>query len=190
MEQVFKSLLRSKEKPTLPTFNSMILNYGKARLKEKAENVFRKMTDMVYKPSFITYKSLIYIYGYCDCISKARDLFEGLIESKSQIKASTLSVMLDVYRINGLPLEADSLLERAITFQVFPDASTYKLLRVYTKANLKELVDKLLRHMDRDGIIPNKKFFLDALGSSRDKSKSAITAVTHSNSFAEPQLNT
>ncbi|XP_016171001.1 pentatricopeptide repeat-containing protein At4g39620, chloroplastic [Arachis ipaensis] len=192
MEQVFKSLLKSKQKPTLPTFNSMILNYGKARLKEKAENVFRKMTDMGYEPSFVTHESLIYMYGYCDCISKARDLFEGLIESKAQIKPSTLNAMLDAYCINGLPLEADSLLERAISLQVFPDASTYKLLyRAYTKANLKELLDKLLKHMDRNGIIPNKKFFLDALGSSRDKSKSATTAVTHSNSsqdFAKPQL--
>ncbi|XP_057763360.1 pentatricopeptide repeat-containing protein At4g39620, chloroplastic-like [Arachis stenosperma] len=167
MEQVFKSLLRSKEKPTLPTFNSMILNYGKARLKEKAENVLKKMIDMGYKPSFITHESLIYMYGYCGCISKARDLFERLIESKAQIKTSTLSAMLDIYCINGLPLEADSLLERAITLQVFPDASTYKLLyRAYTKANLKELLHKLLKHIDKDGIIPNKKFFLDALGSS------------------------
>ncbi|MED6159997.1 hypothetical protein PIB30_047428 [Stylosanthes scabra] len=35
-----------------------------------------------------------------------------------------------VYCMNGLALEADSLLERAIRVQVFPDASAYKLLSV------------------------------------------------------------
>ena len=59
MEQVFKSLLRSKERPTMPTFNSMIINYGKARLREKAEDAFKKMKDMGYTPSFITCESLI-----------------------------------------------------------------------------------------------------------------------------------
>ncbi|RDX86954.1 Pentatricopeptide repeat-containing protein, chloroplastic, partial [Mucuna pruriens] len=165
MEQVFKSLLRTKERPTLPTFNSMILNYGKARLKDKAEDVFEKMTDMGYKPSFVTHESLIYMYGFCGCVSKAVQLFDELVESKVDIKVSTLNAMLEVYCINGLPQEADSLFERTKSIKIYPDSSTYKLLyKAYTKANQKELLDKLLKHMDKDGIIPNKRFFLDALG--------------------------
>uniref|UniRef100_A0A5B7BBU5 Putative Tetratricopeptide repeat (TPR)-like superfamily protein isoform 1 n=1 Tax=Davidia involucrata TaxID=16924 RepID=A0A5B7BBU5_DAVIN len=165
MEQVFKSLLRSKEKPTLPTFNSMITNYGKARLREKAEFVFRKMTDMGYAPSFITYECLIMMYGFCDCISMAREIFDGMVASGKEMKVSTLNAMLGVYCMNGLPMEADMLFENARNNGVFPDSSTYKLLyKAYTKANTKELLQKLLAHMDRDGIIPNKRFFLDALG--------------------------
>ncbi|KAJ9177663.1 hypothetical protein P3X46_012856 [Hevea brasiliensis] len=165
MEQVFKSLLHSKEKPTLPTFNSMIMNYGKARQKEKAEGVFQKMTKMKYTPSFITYESLIMMYGFCDSVSNARDIFDDMVESGKEIKVSTLNAMLDVYCMNGLPMEADLLFDSARSFGVLPDSSTYKLLyKAYTKANMKELVQKLLKHMDRDGIVPNKRFFLEALG--------------------------
>ncbi|KAK2438661.1 pentatricopeptide repeat-containing protein, chloroplastic [Trifolium repens] len=196
MEQVFKSLLRSKEKPSLPTFNSMILNYGKARLKDKAENVFQSMTDMGYTPSFVTHESLIYMYGLCACVSKAVEVFDGLIESKVPIKVSTLNAMLDVYCLNGLPHEADSLFTKSRSIKIFPDASTYKLLyKAYTKANSKELLDKLLKHMDKDGVIPNKRFFLDALGaigSSKEKlgSANAGTGSSSPQKFAKTQLET
>ncbi|KAI5384376.1 pentatricopeptide repeat-containing protein At4g39620, chloroplastic [Lathyrus oleraceus] len=196
MEQVFKSLLHSKVKPALPTFNSMILNYGKARQKDKAEDVFQNMTDMGYTPSFVTHESLIYMYGLCGCVSKAVELFDRLIRSNVPIKVSTLNYMLDVYCINGLPQEADSLFARARSLKIIPDASTYKLLyKAYTKANTKELLDKLLKQMDKDGIIPNKRFFVDALGaigSSRVKSGSA-NAGTDSNStqkIVKTQLQT
>ncbi|KAK6125759.1 hypothetical protein DH2020_040499 [Rehmannia glutinosa] len=166
MEQVFKSLLRSKEKPTLPTFNSMITNYGKARQREKADLVFQKITDMGYKPSFVTYECLISMYGYCDCVSKARDIFDQMTESEKEKKVSTLNAMLDVYCMNGLPMEADMLFESVRTTGMFSvDSSTYKLLyKAYNKADMKELIGKLLKYMDKDGIIPNKRFFLDALG--------------------------
>lgn len=166
MEQVFKSLLRSKEKPTLPTFNSMITNYGKARLREKAELIFEKMIEMGYKPSFITYECLIMMYGYCDAVSRAREIFDQMGKSVKERKTSTLNAMLDVYCRNGLPMEADMLFESANSSGMFRvDSSTYKLLyNAYTKADMKELLEKLLVCMDKDGIIPNKRFFLDALG--------------------------
>ncbi|CAI9109295.1 OLC1v1009097C1 [Oldenlandia corymbosa var. corymbosa] len=182
MEQVFKSLLRSKEKPTHPTFNSMITNYGKARLREKAELVFQKMTDMGYYPSFITYECLILMYGYCDCVSKAREIFDEVRESAKEKKVSTLNAMLEVYCRNGLPLEANDLFESIHASKTFHiDSSTYKLLyKAYTKANLKELLKKLLLYMDRDGIIPNKRFFLDALGAFGSSSTSQKTTKSSS----------
>ncbi|KAF7144282.1 hypothetical protein RHSIM_Rhsim05G0180100 [Rhododendron simsii] len=165
MEQVFKSLLRSKEKPTLPTFNSMITNYGKARLREKAELVFKRMNEMGYTPSFITYECLIMMYGYCDCVSKARGIFDGIMASGQETKVSTLNAMLDVYCMNGLQIEADTLFESTRNTRVSSNSSTYKLLyKAYTKANMKGLLQKLLAHMEKDGVIPNKRFFLDALG--------------------------
>lgn len=166
MEQVFKSLLRSKEKPTLPTFNSMITNYGKARLREKADLVYQKMIEMGYKPSFITYECLIMMYGYCDYVSRAREIFDQMVESGREKKVSTLNAMLDVYCKNSLPMEADMLFESARASRMLPvDSTTYKLLyKAYTKADMKELVEKLLVCMDKDGIVPNKRFFLDALG--------------------------
>ncbi|XP_021759246.1 pentatricopeptide repeat-containing protein At4g39620, chloroplastic-like [Chenopodium quinoa] len=165
MEQVFKSLLRSKEKPTLPTFNSMIVNYGKARLREKAENVFLNITNMGYTPNYITYESVIMMYGLCDSVSKARETFDGISASKKELKVSTLNAMLDVYCLNNLPMEADMLLDSARDYGVHPNSSTYKLLyKAYTKANMKDLLQKLLKCMDQDGIVPNKRFFLEALG--------------------------
>lgn len=179
MEQVFKSLLHSKEKPTLPTFNSMITNYGKARLREKADSVFQKMGEMGYKPSFITYECLIMMYGYCDHVSRAREVFDQMVESEKEKKVSTFNAMLDVYCMNGLPMEADMLFESARSTRIFPlDSTTYKLLyKAYTKADMKDLIEKLLANMDKDGILPNKRFFLDALGalgssSARKKSTS------------------
>lgn len=164
MEQVFKSLLHSKENPTLPTFNSMIINYGKARLRGKAEDIFLKMADMKYKPNFITYESLITMYGYCDCVSRAREIFDELIKSGKGIKVSTLNAMLDVYCMNSLPMEADALFDNLRDLKVTPDSSTYRLLyKAYTKANMKDLVQKLLKRMEGDGIVPNKRFFLEAL---------------------------
>ncbi|KAK1302987.1 Pentatricopeptide repeat-containing protein [Acorus calamus] len=176
MEQVFKSLLHSKEKPSVPTFNSMITNYGKARLRDKAESVFQKMTDLGCKPTLITYESLITTYGYCDCVSRAREIFDELIASENEVQVSTLNAMLDVYCMNGLPMEADLLLDFASRNGLAPNASTYKFLyKAYTKANAKELLEKLLKRMDQDGIVPNKKFFLEALGafgSSQTRSES------------------
>ncbi|KAL6583151.1 hypothetical protein OROMI_005229 [Orobanche minor] len=166
MEQVFTSLLHSGEKPTLPTFNSMITNYGRARLGEKADSVFKKMSDMGYKPSFVTYECLIMMYGDCHRVSKAREIFDRMVESEKEKRVSTLNAMLDVYCRNGLPMEADVLFERAHAAGMFGiDSSTYKLLyKAYTRADMKELIEKLLVCMDRDGIVPNKRFFLDALG--------------------------
>ncbi|XXG42608.1 hypothetical protein AAC387_Pa01g2847 [Persea americana] len=181
MEQVFKSLLRSKEKPTLPTFNSMITSYGKARLREKAEYVVKMMPDFGCIPNYITYESLITTYGYCDCVSRAREVFDEIMDTRKEIKISTLNAMLDVYCMNGLPTEADLLLDHARKIGLRPEASTYKLLyKAYTKANMKQLLQKLLQYMDADGIIPNKKFFLEALGAlnsarTTSKSKNAVT---------------
>ncbi|GFY91110.1 tetratricopeptide repeat (TPR)-like superfamily protein [Actinidia rufa] len=142
MEQVFKSLLRSKEKPTLPTFNSLITNYANARLREKAEHVFKEMTDMELVKYLIR-----------------------MLASGKEMGVSSLNAMLDVYCMNGLPKEANQLFEHARKAGVSPDSLTYKLLyKAYTKGNMKELLQKLLMHMDKDGIIPNKRFFLDALG--------------------------
>ncbi|KAD5962078.1 hypothetical protein E3N88_13551 [Mikania micrantha] len=168
MEQVFKSLLRSKERPVVSTFNSMITNYGKARLREKAEAIFQKITDMGYAPNFITYECMIMMYGCCGCVSKARGVYDNMIAAEKHVKVSTLNAMLNVYCMNGLAVEADKLFETACNcnngmFHV--DSSTYKLLyKSYTKGNMTELVQKLLKHMDRDGVVPNKRFFLDALG--------------------------
>lgn len=165
MEQVFKSLLRSKEKPTLATFNSMIVNYGKARLRDKAEGIFQKITSMGYTPNYITYESVIMMYGLCDSVSRARETFDRIIASKKELKVSTLNAMLDVYCLNNLPMEADMLLDSARDFGVRPNSSTYKLLyKAYTKANMKDLLQKLLKRMDHEGIVPNKRFFLEALG--------------------------
>ncbi|CAN1330862.1 Pentatricopeptide repeat-containing protein PPR5 homolog, chloroplastic [Linum perenne] len=168
MEQVFQSLLQSKEKPTLPTFNSMIINYGKARQRDRAQDVFNKMNDMKYTPSFITYESLIMMYGFCDCMTNARGVFDSMLESGKEVRVSTLNAMLDVYCMNKLHIEAHSLLQSAGGFGVMPDSSTYKLLyKAYTKANNKELVQKLLKRMEKDGIVTDSKFFLDALGTSK-----------------------
>ncbi|KAJ0771901.1 putative pentatricopeptide repeat-containing protein PPR5 [Helianthus annuus] len=185
MEQVFKSLLRSKERPTVSTFNSMITNYGKARLRDKAEAVFQKITDTGYAPNFITYECMIMMYGCCDCVSKARDIYDNMIETEKHLKVSTLNAMLNVYCLNGLPVEADKLFETACNSGMFRiDSSTYKLLyKSYTKANMTELIQKLLKHMDRDGIVPNKRFFLEALGAlgSSRADQDAITAKVNSN---------
>jgi hypothetical protein len=58
-----------------------------------------------------------------------------------------------------------------------PSGSTYKLLyKAHTKANDKALVQKLLKGMNKTGIVPNKKFFLDALeafGSSERKPRTS-----------------
>lgn len=166
MEQVFKSLLRSKERPTVSTFNSMITNYGKARLRDKAELVFQKLTDMGYAPNFITYECMIMMYGSCGSVSKARGIYDKMIVSEKYVKVSTLNAMLNVYCVNDLPVEADKLFETSCNSGMFHiDSSTYKLLyKSYTNSNMTELIQKLLKHMDRDGVVPNKRFFLEALG--------------------------
>ncbi|CAI0554617.1 unnamed protein product [Linum tenue] len=185
MEQVFKSLLsHPKEKPTLPTFNSMITSYGKARQRERAESVFEKMTvEMKYTPSFITFESMITMYGFCDCMSNAREIFDSMVGSGKEIRVSTLNAMLSVYCMNKLHSEAQLLLENVGGLGVRPDSSTYKLLyKAYTKANQKELVERLLKRMERDGVVPNKKFFLDALGSSKSSAEGSESNRRSTNS--------
>ncbi|XP_062220303.1 pentatricopeptide repeat-containing protein PPR5, chloroplastic-like [Phragmites australis] len=164
MEQVFKSLLRSKERPTHPTFNSMITNYGKARLREKAEGVLEKMEELGFRPNYVTQECLVMMYANCDCVSRARQVFDELVSSQNNMHMSSLNAMLDAYCMNGLHIEADRLLDTAIQKGVVPSGSTYKLLyKAYTKVNDQDLVQKLLKRMNKQGIVPNKKFFLDAL---------------------------
>ncbi|CAN8307937.1 unnamed protein product [Cochlearia groenlandica] len=107
-------------------FNSMIINYGKARLKDKAEWIFEKMNDMNYMPSFITYECMIMMYGYCGSVSRGREIFEEVVKSDRILKTSTLNAMLDVYY-------------------------------------MKENVQMLMKKMEKDGIVPNKIFFFEAL---------------------------
>jgi hypothetical protein len=118
------------------------------------------------------------MYGICDCVSKARDIFDDMVESGKEVKVSTLNAVLNVYCMNGLHMEAHILLENARSIGVPPNSSTYKLLyRAYTKAKMKELVQKLLKHMDKDGIIPNKRFFVDALGASKSSGASSDSTI-------------
>uniref|UniRef100_A0A0E0NL14 Pentacotripeptide-repeat region of PRORP domain-containing protein n=1 Tax=Oryza rufipogon TaxID=4529 RepID=A0A0E0NL14_ORYRU len=188
MEQVFKSLLRSKEKPTHPTFNSMITNYGKARLREKAECVLDKMTEMGFKPNYVTQECLIMMYAYCDCVSRARQIFDELVSSQNNVHLSSVNAMLDAYCMNGLPMEADQLLDSVIKKGAVPSASTYKLLyKAYTKANDKKLIQKLLKRMNSQGIVPNKKFFLDALEAFGNTDKKPRT-VPSKNSASKPDV--
>jgi pentatricopeptide repeat protein len=191
MEQVFKSLLRSKESPTLPTFHCMIINYGKARLREKAELLVEKMADLGYKPNHVTRECLITMYGYCGNVSKAREVFNELLASGQwEIQVSSLNAMLDAYCINGVPSEASELLNDVVRKGfVVPNLSTYKLLyKAFTKATRKDLVDVLLKRMDEQGIVPNKKFFLDALeafGSAPDSNTDSSRAVRKSGSVKD-----
>ena len=86
--------------------------------------------------------------------------------------------MLDVYCMNGLPTEADKLFEEAQSMGLLPDSSTYKLLyKAYTKANMKDFAQKLLKHMDSNGVTPNKRFFLDALGALRSSDACSDAAI-------------
>ena len=189
MEQVFKSLLRSKERPTHPTFNSMITNYGKARLQEKAESVLGKMEELGFKPNYVTQECLIMMYAHCDCVSRARQIFDELVNSQNKVHLSSLNAMLDAYCVNGLHTEADRLLDTALQKGVVPSGSTYKLLyKAYTKVNDKVLVQKLLKRMNKQGIVPNKKFFLDALeafGTSERKPRTSSAA----NNASKPSAN-
>jgi len=189
MEQVFKSLLRSKERPTHPTFNSMITNYGKARLQEKAESVLGKMEELGFKPNYVTQECLIMMYAHCDCVSRARQIFDELVNSQNKVHLSSLNAMLDAYCVNGLHTEADRLLDTALQKGVVPSGSTYKLLyKAYTKVNDKVLVQKLLERMNKQGIVPNKKFFLDALeafGTSERKPRTSSAA----NNASKPSAN-
>ncbi|XP_039115350.1 pentatricopeptide repeat-containing protein PPR5 homolog, chloroplastic [Dioscorea cayenensis subsp. rotundata] len=175
MEQVFKSLLRSKEKPTLPTFNSMITSYGRARLRDKAESVFKNMNELGFKPSNVTYDCLITAYGYCDSVSRAREIFDEILNTQKDVQVSTLNAMLDAYCINNLQGEADQLLGLALSKGLKTNASTYKLLYgAYTKANMKDLVGKLMKRMDAQGIVPNKRFFIEGFGSSKTSSRKVV----------------
>ncbi|KAF3329239.1 pentatricopeptide repeat-containing protein [Carex littledalei] len=191
MEQVFKSLLRSKESPTLPTFHCMITNYGKARLREKAELVVKKMADLGLKPSYVTRECLVMMYGYCGNVTKARDVFDEILASgQRDIHVSSLNAMLDAYCTNGVPSEAYALLNEVIRKGlVVPNSSTYKLLyKAFTKAARKDLVDALLKRMDEQGIVPNKKFFLNALeayGSARGSSSDSSQAVPKSSNVKD-----
>ncbi|KAJ0693450.1 putative pentatricopeptide repeat-containing protein PPR5 [Helianthus annuus] len=120
---------------------------------------------MGYAPNFITYECIIMMYG-CDCVSKARGMYGNMIGTEKHLKVSTLNTMLNVYCLNSLPVEADKSFETACNSGMFRiNSLTYKLLyKSYTKANMTDLIQKLLKHVDRDGIVPNKRFFLEALG--------------------------
>ncbi|KAF2284120.1 hypothetical protein GH714_019221 [Hevea brasiliensis] len=163
---LFKDLDQSIVSPDIYTFNGMMDAYGKNGMIREMESVLSRMKSNQCKPDIITFNLLIDSYGKKqDLIRWSRDIFDDMVESGKEIKVSTLNAMLDVYCMNGLPMEADLLFDSARSFRVLPDSSTYKLLyKAYTKANMKELVQKLLKHMDRDGIVPNKRFFLEALG--------------------------
>ncbi|KAB2606087.1 pentatricopeptide repeat-containing protein [Pyrus ussuriensis x Pyrus communis] len=175
---LFKDLDESVASPDIYTYNGVMDAYGKngniremesvlsrmKKLKEKAEHVLQKMTDMKYTPSFITYESLVMMYGLCDCVSKAREVFDRLAESGRELKFSTLNATLDVYCMNGLPMEANKHFVRANSIG----------------ANMKELLEKLLKSMENDGIVPNKRFFLEALGAffSSPGSPGSVSATT------------
>ena len=58
--------------------------------------------------------------------------------------------MLEAYCTICWPLEADFLFESSHKMRVTPASSTYKLLyKAYAKANIEELIQKLVKHMEQ-----------------------------------------
>ena len=131
------------------------------------------------------------MYAHCDCVSRARQIFDELVNSQNKVHLSSLNAMLDAYCMNGLHTEADRLLDTALQKGVVPSGSTYKLLyKAYTKVNDKVLVQKLLKRMNKQGIVPNKKFFLDALeafGTSDSERKPRTSSAA--NNASKPSAN-
>ncbi|KAK4382029.1 Pentatricopeptide repeat-containing protein, chloroplastic [Sesamum angolense] len=162
MELVLSRMKSNQIKPDIITFNLLIDAYGRKQEFDKMEQVFKSLLRSKEKPTLPTFNSMITNYGK----ARLREKADLMAESEKEKKVSTLNAMLDVYCRNALPMEADMLFESARRSRMFSvDSSTYKLLyKAYTKADMKEPIEKLLMYMDKDGIIPNKRFFLDALG--------------------------
>jgi hypothetical protein len=120
-------------------------------------------------------------------------VFDELVSSQNNVSLSSLNAMLEAYRMNDLHMEADRLLDTAIQKGLIPGGSTYKLLyKAYTKANNKDLVQKLLDIMNKQGIVPNKKFFVDALeafGTSKRKPRILPPANSASKPITDSSAN-
>ena len=79
----------------------------------------------------------------------------GMIKEMESVLSGMKSTCVP---LNGMTLEADLLFENSHKMRVTPDSLTYKLLyKAHTKANMKELVQKLLKCMEQNGMVPNKR---------------------------------
>ncbi|CAI9777622.1 unnamed protein product [Fraxinus pennsylvanica] len=170
---LFSEMRNSGCRPDTSVYNALITAHlhsrDKSKALAKALGYFDKMKGMERcKPSVVTYNILLRAFAQAKNVDQVNVLFKDLNESIMAPDIFTFNGVMDAYGKNGMIRE----------MELFPiDSSTYKLLyKAYTKADMKELLQKLLTCMDRDGIIPNKRFFLDALGaigSSPENQKSA-----------------
>ncbi|KAH9669923.1 pentatricopeptide repeat-containing protein [Citrus sinensis] len=117
--------------------NTVMDEYGKRGMIKEMESVLSRMKS--------TGVNLI--------LSKAYDKIERLFKSSMRFKEKPT-----------LPTFTDFLFESSHKMRVTPALSTYKLLyKAYAKANIEELMQKLVKHMEQNGIVLNKRFVLEAL---------------------------
>ncbi|XP_044469693.1 pentatricopeptide repeat-containing protein At4g39620, chloroplastic-like [Mangifera indica] len=159
MEDILSRMKRARCKPDIITFNLLIDSYGKKQAFDKIEQVFKSLSHSRENPTLPTFNSMIINYGKARLRGKAEDIFLKMADMKYKRSFITYESLITI-----LPVEADALFDNLHDLKVTPDLSTYRLLyKAYTKVNMKYLVQKLLKRMERDGIVPNKRFFLEAL---------------------------
>jgi pentatricopeptide repeat protein len=128
--QVFKSMsgAKSKHKPHVRTYNSLMCNYARAGQVEQMEGSLSRMISAGFKPTVITYDILISGYGRAGSFDKMTDCFQQLLDAKIRPEVSTLNSMIAAYCDHKLYEEAEKLLKDARQFRVNPQASSYSIL--------------------------------------------------------------
>ncbi len=128
--QVFKSMsgAKSKHKPHVRTYNSLMCNYARAGQVEQMEGSLSRMICAGFKPTVITYDILISGYGRAGLFDKMKDCFQQLLDAKIRPEVSTLNSMIAAYCDHKLYEEAEKLLKDARQFCVNPQASSYSIL--------------------------------------------------------------
>ncbi|XVE86695.1 hypothetical protein DITRI_Ditri18aG0054700 [Diplodiscus trichospermus] len=185
---LFKDLTESIIAPDIYTFNGVMDAYGKNGMIREMESVLSQMKSNQCKPDIITFNVLIDSYGKKQEFDKMEQVFKSLLRSKEKPTLPTFNSMIINYGKAQLKERAENVFKKMIDLKYTPSFITYESLimmygfcdcvsgareifdgivdsgkEAYTKANMKDLLQKLVKQKETDGIVPNKRFLLEAL---------------------------
>lgn len=107
-EAILKRMQDEKVEPDVRHYSGVILAYGKARKVDEAERIFSEMKSLGVLPDLGCYRTIMKVYLEQSEFGRGIGLYEEL-RSTFELDQYLYSIVVDLYRGAGKPLESDRL---------------------------------------------------------------------------------
>lgn len=153
---------KSKHKPDVKTYRSLMCNYARAGEVEKMERSLSRMGAANYKTDLITFEILIMGYGHVGAFNKMRGCVDRMLDLDIRPELTTLNALISAYCDHSLFDEAEALLNKAKDWHIQPEVSSYVLILRYSVALIDVIAAIFFLSMDSSVLAMSSAFWLVA----------------------------